>query len=590
MAQAGEERANGAPGGAQGTESETASHAAQLAGDATVSSPPSVLYTWGRAKNFRLGRRHVNVDSRVPERVDSDSLAGRGVLAAACGGGHTCVLLDDHTLRVFGYSQYGQLGVGDRVDLCEPTMPKLRAPLQSRQLASADGNRGFPQADLSALQEKEAALHSVKAGDGITGDGGAVQDESDSVVDVSCGRYHTVALTRAGHVYSWGGGKNGRLGHGDEKIHTSPVRVEAFVLNGVRVTAIASGYHSNLALSESGELFSWGWGAHGQLGHGSTTDSMIPRRIDALCGLSIAAIACGDRHSFAITEEGQLFGWGSNEYNQLGTGKRGEVLASPALIKGLMGLPIKQISSGDRHTAAVTTLGAVYTWGCGSDGQIGQGDFRDALRPRLVARLVARVDRVQCGHNFTLALTDTRELFAWGANVYGQLGNGGSAKSCIPVPVTLPSGAALKGISCAHFHCVLWTSAAHEAAGHGTISQRLNAQDALTRTAGDNAKRSQGNHRSFAPSTHINGSPAAPRGSNIDERSDIMAKSQRDRMSAQPRQRSSRSGVGGTMLEALQKLERSYSATLEACNAELVRLNRARDELISCIDERALDS
>jgi len=570
--------------------------------------PSSVLYTWGRAKNFRLGRRHVNADSRTPERVDGTSLAGHGVLAAACGGGHTCVLLDDHTLRVFGYSQYGQLGVGDRVDLCEPTMPVLRAITaftapKSDQNAlrkpevETEGERGTTGIGEETAGEGEQSDQNAAGDDngaeqGV-GEKNNLDDESNCVVDVSCGRYHTIALTSGGHVYSWGGGKNGRLGHGDEKIHTTPQRIESLVQEHVRITAIACGYHSNLALSNHSELYSWGWGAHGQLGHGNTTDCMVPRRIEALRGLTVAAIACGDRHSFAITDEGQLFGWGSNEYNQLGTGKRGEVLASPALIKGLMGLPVKQMSSGDRHTAAVTTLGAVYMWGCGSDGQIGQGDYRDALRPRLVARLAARVDRVQCGHNFTLALTDTHELFAWGANVYGQLGNGGSAKSCVPVPVTLPSGAALKGVSCAHFHCVLWTSASHESGTQSALGSRgfsASALSALSRVASDKNSASSTRHgSSSAVNTRVVASSADSEpcnGSGGEEATKLDASSSRG---AAARGRAA-SGPGGAMLEALKKLELSYFSTLELCNAELLRLNQARDDLIKCIDDRALNS
>lgn len=137
---------------------------------------------------------------------------------------------------VFGYSQYGQVGLGDRVDVCEPSHVRI---LDDRQVPY-------------------------------------------TVVQVACGRYHTLALTSTGEVFSWGGGKNGRLGHGDEKIRTLPTKVMAFQTS---VFSIACGYHSSVAITADG-VYSWGWGAHGQLGHGDANDRFSPHRIESLTAVS----------------------------------------------------------------------------------------------------------------------------------------------------------------------------------------------------------------------------------------------------------------------------------------------------------------
>lgn len=373
-----------------------------------MAAAESTVWTWGRAKNYRLGRAFVGTDARVPEKVSG--FEGVSVRQAACGGGHTAVVLGDNRLFVFGYSQYGQLGLGDRTDMCDATQVFLISP----------GSKGEPL----------------------------------PVAEVCCGRYHTIARTVSGLVYTWGGGKNGRLGHADEKIRAQPTYVESFKAEAIKITA---GYHNNLVLTEGGDVWSWGWGAHGQLGLGDTKDKDVPTIIPELSQEGVCYLSCGDRHSFAVTEDGRVFGWGSNEFGQLGTGKKGDTVHRPRIIEGLAGLMIIAISSGDRHSAAVTNTGAVYTWGCGTDGQCGHAVFKDVVRPKLVEQLVGRfVIDVKCGHNFTMVMTSTHEVYAWGNNTYGQLGNNGNGKSDVPVKVIIHSNARVANVSCAHFHCILW--------------------------------------------------------------------------------------------------------------------------------------
>eukprot|EP00172_Hildenbrandia_rubra_P002180 Plantae.Rhodophyta-Hildenbrandia_rubra.ctg28712.p1 GENE.Plantae.Rhodophyta-Hildenbrandia_rubra.ctg28712~~Plantae.Rhodophyta-Hildenbrandia_rubra.ctg28712.p1 ORF type:complete len:491 (+),score=46.49 Plantae.Rhodophyta-Hildenbrandia_rubra.ctg28712:2016-3488(+) len=372
------------------------------------------VFTWGRAKNFRLGHPFSGRDVRVPEEVTS--LRGCGIKSAACGGGHTAVILENNTLHVFGYSQYGQLGLGDRTDMCEP----------SQVLLIPDG-----------MEHKGVAA-------------------SQPVAEVCCGRYHTIARSKEGQLWSWGGGKNGRLGHADEKIRPQPSQI--LVLKAQTCVKVTAGYHCNLALTDDGVLYSWGWGAHGQLGQGDTNDRGTPTPIESLSEVKIKALACGDRHAFAVADSGHVYAWGSNQFGQLGFGRKGDTLLSPTLIPGLDGLIIESISCGDRHSAAITNVGSLYTWGCGSDGQCGHGNLHDVLRPRLVETLVGhRVVNVCCGHNFTLALTNTKMIFAFGNNTYGQLGNNGDGKQETPVRVILNSDAPVRSLACAHFHCILWT-------------------------------------------------------------------------------------------------------------------------------------
>jgi alpha-tubulin suppressor-like RCC1 family protein len=409
----------------------------------------SSVWTWGRAKNYRLGRDLLGRDARTPEPVACVAFDAP-VVSAACGGGHTAVVRADGALFAFGYSQYGQLGLGDRTDICVPTQVVLPPARDAADGSETDG--------ADSTEEEQVIV--VPPRNGLGGNERAATVFSARVVDVSCGRYHTLARTSDGAVYTWGGGKNGRLGHGDDKIRLTPGCVRALLPN--KAVAITAGYHNNLVLTEQGDVWSWGWGAHGQLGTGDMNDRDSPAVIEELSGMGISSLSCGDRHSFAISADGAVLGWGSNEFGQVGIGHRGDTFLSPTPIAALAGLVVTAMSSGDRHSAAVTNVGALYTWGCGIDGQCGHGTIRDTPRPRFVAALAhVSVVAVHCGHNFTIAVTDTHDVYAWGNNTYGQLGcTATSGKSSLPVRVHTPSNATVTGVACAHFHCVITTDAA----------------------------------------------------------------------------------------------------------------------------------
>lgn len=421
-----------------------------------MAAAESTVWTWGRAKNYRLGRAFVGTDARVPEKVTG--FEGVAVRQAACGGGHTSVVLEDNRLFVFGYSQYGQLGLGDRTDMCEATQVFLIPP--------------------GSITDLPAAFKS---------DNPSANAEPLPVAEVFCGRYHTIARTTTGHVFTWGGGKNGRLGHGDEKIRAQPTCVESLL--SYKAVAITAGYHNNLVLTDNGEVWSWGWGAHGQLGLGDTKDRDVPTIIPELSREDVCYLSCGDRHSFAITKDGRVFGWGSNEFGQLGCGKKHDTFLSPKIIDGLQGLMVTAISSGDRHSAAVTNTGSVYTWGCGSDGQCGHSVFRDVVRPKLVEHLVGKfVIDVKCGHNFTMVMTSNHEVYSWGNNTYGQLGNNGNGKSEVPVKVIINTSARVSHISCAHFHCIMWMEVPDNSKPNSSLSIRRYETDANLDNENKNAQ------------------------------------------------------------------------------------------------------
>ena len=150
---------------------------------------------------------------------------------------------------------------------------------------------------------------------------------------ISCGADHLLLLSRSGCVFSLGLGSRGQLGHGDILPREEPSLIDA--LAGVTMKSVACGSWHSLSLSEYGEVYSWGWNEHGQLGHSGGSHTVpLPTLIESASGdENFTIISCGARHSAAVMEGGQLYTWGWNEYGQLGNGRVGGISASPSQSK-----------------------------------------------------------------------------------------------------------------------------------------------------------------------------------------------------------------------------------------------------------------
>ena len=135
---------------------------------------------------------------------------------------------------------------------------------------------------------------------------------------MSAGGNHSLALSADGAFWSWGFAGFCQLGHGDTQNQWQPKKVEAFA--GQRVVAVSAGQHHGLAITADG-VWSLGWGACGQLGHGDTQNKLLPKKIEAFAGQRVVAASAGDMHSLAITADGAVFTWGKGEHACLGHGE-----------------------------------------------------------------------------------------------------------------------------------------------------------------------------------------------------------------------------------------------------------------------------
>ena len=191
------------------------------------------------------------------------------------------------------------------------------------------------------------------------------------IVDVACGGGATCAVTSTGSIYTWG--KGIQTGHGEDTTVFKPKLLEDLSSKGV-VSLSANflfSYHT-ACVTKDGEVFAWGNGEYGQLGHGVEAHQHTPKRVEALVGTKAIMVSCGRQHTAVCTEDGRMYTFGRGEEGQLGHGDK-ENTSSPVLVQALMGQHITQVQCGFHHTMALTSSGCLFTWGNAMYGALGHG-------------------------------------------------------------------------------------------------------------------------------------------------------------------------------------------------------------------------
>ncbi|MEU7016007.1 sialidase [Streptomyces sp. NPDC046385] len=237
------------------------------------------------------------------------------------------------------------------------------------------------------------------------------------IKDIAAGGMHALALDAHGQVYAWGSNAYGQLGStstGDDR--TAPVRVQGLG----KVKEVAAGGEFSLALLEDGTVYAWGQGIHGQLGNGGLGSGHTPQRVVRL--ENIAAIAAGRYHALALTSDATVKSWGYNLYGQLGDSST-KLSAVPVDVDTLE--DVSRLVVGAHHNYAVFSDGVVVGWGSNRYGQLLQDDD-GALTSITGAVEIPRLKDVQAlaaGARHGVAITGG-DVYAWGDNSEGQLGNG----------------------------------------------------------------------------------------------------------------------------------------------------------------------
>ncbi|KAG4402795.1 hypothetical protein AAZX31_02G264000 [Glycine max] len=315
------------------------------------------------------------------------------------------------------------------------------------------------------------------------------------VQNIACGGRHAALVTKQGEIFSWGEEAGGRLGHGVDSDVLHPKLIEA--LSNTNIELVACGEYHTCAVTLSGDLYTWGNGTYncGLLGHGNQVSHWVPKRVNGpLEGIHVSYISCGPWHTAVVTSAGQLFTFGDGTFGALGHGDRKSV-SLPREVESLKGLRTVRAACGVWHTAAVVEVmvgnssssncssGKLFTWGDGDKGRLGHGDKEAKLVPTRVALVNVKPNfcQVACGHSLTVALTTKGHVYTMGSPVYGQLGIP-QADGKLPICVEWKlSESFVEEIACGAYHVAVltsrtevytWGKGANGRLGHGDTDDR----------------------------------------------------------------------------------------------------------------------
>lgn len=268
------------------------------------------------------------------------------------------------------------------------------------------------------------------------------------VMQVSCGRAHSLVLTDSEGVFSMGNNAYGQCGRTivEDEVYSGSHVVQQIEGFDSRVIQVACGQDHSVFLTEKGSVYSCGWGADGQTGLGHHNKASCPLPVGGdLAGVKVRQVATYGDCSLAVSNDGQLYGWGNSEYLQLASVTESTQISSPRLLPLKAVGRIRQAACGGTQVAVLNEEGEVFVWGFGILGK-GPNLSESAVPEQVPATLFGRtefnptvkVSSIRCGLNHFAAITERGELFVWGKNVRGCLGIGKHDDQYFPWRVTVP--------------------------------------------------------------------------------------------------------------------------------------------------------
>jgi alpha-tubulin suppressor-like RCC1 family protein len=317
------------------------------------------------------------------------------------------------TLKGWGRNDFGQLDGGVISFQEQPTPERILGGVRT---AGAGQNH-------SLAVKRDGSVWAWGRRGGMLGDFSAADSPTpqqvpglDNVVAVAGSWSHSLALLEDGRVWAWGGNDSGQIGDGTTAPAATPVQVPG--LDGV--VSIDTEYAQSFALKSDGTLWAWGENDWGQLGNGTQVDQLVP--VPVLSG--VAAVAAGQVHTLALKADGTVWAWGNNWFGQLGLGTQSDSVPTPTLVPGLAGM--SAVGAGYNHSLAVGFGGTVFAWGYNLYGQVDStgGDANEARPSPVQVAGLSRIVAVTGGWTHSLALAANGRSWGWGADHYGQIGDG----------------------------------------------------------------------------------------------------------------------------------------------------------------------
>ena len=385
---------------------------------------------WNDHKGSTLKRGIIECapDAWQPVQVGLDA----DWTAVAAGSDHTVALKRDGGLWGFGGNRYGQVGF--------PTPDHSPEDgVNDPVLSPTQVWSSFNVVSVSAATEHTVALKSdgsLWAWGGNSWGQLGLGHQNDQAYPVqvqpgtrwsaaAAGYLHTAAIKSNGTLWGWGQNNWAQLGLGYPAAvdHSQYERIPNQVGSDDQWVSVVTGYETTLAIKSDGTLWSWGadyWGATG-LGKATETSSVTNRPTQVGSETEWKTVSLLDDTVLAIRSDGSLWGWGRNNYGQLGMDDEEHRTRPTPVVAGPSWAAWKAVGTGEHHSVAIRDDGTLWSCGDNGQGQLGLGDNLDRDTPMQVG-FSTTWDSVATGGRHALALKEDGTLWAWGWNGWGQLG------------------------------------------------------------------------------------------------------------------------------------------------------------------------
>ena len=395
------------------------------------------LYAWGLNTSGQLGTTNIAATGDVQGRSSPVQLGTSLWTLVSAGSSHTIAIKSGGTLWAWGNGTNGELGTGTATSRSSPVQIGAAATW-SRIAAGINFSAGI----LTTGQMFTWGINT----NGQLGNNTAVSRSSPTVVGTSS--WTAISATRSGGtvagatiaagLWGWGLNTTGQVGDNTTVTKSVPTALTYTPLIQTYAPWLVStsswslvsvgGSHTVGTLSVN-TLFAWGLNNAGQLAQSNTINRSSPTVIGTSSWVALSASKTGS-YTVAISAIRTLYAWGLNSSGQLGDAT--VVNKSAVTLIGFGASSWSVVSAGLNSTAAITLVGALYTWGNNAAGQLGDGTSVGKSSPTLVP---GSWSTVSVGNSYTLAITNTGLLFAWGNNTSGQLGDSTTITRSIPFQI-----------------------------------------------------------------------------------------------------------------------------------------------------------
>lgn len=439
---------------------------------------------WGSNQSGRLG------DGTTTSRAvagDVFSLTS-GVASVSVGHTHSCAVTTSGGLKCWGFNGNGRLGDG--------TTTTRLTPVDVSGLTSGVASVSVGNDHTCAVTTTGGAKCWGYNGDRTLGDGTTtdrwtpvdVTGLTSGVAAIAAGEFHTCALTTTGGARCWGDNASGQVGDGSGLNRSTSVNVTGLTSG---VAAITTDSSHTCAVTTTGGVKCWGTNNQGQIGDGTTTTRLTPVDVTGLTS-GVSAAAVGNTHSCALMTSGNVKCWGQNLLGQLGNGTTTDSLTAVD-VSGLSS-GVVSLNAAPGYNCALMSSAGLKCWGSSTNGQLGIGRYSYMATATDPNSLSLDNAKVSVGSSYVCVLTTTSGVKCWGGNTNGQLGDGTTTSKLTAVDVTgLTSGVTAISTSISSSHTCAVTAAGgvkcwglntNGQLGDGTTTQRLTAVDVTGLSSG----------------------------------------------------------------------------------------------------------